>query len=259
MKKIQSRYLLWTLVATFSLNVAAPIFAEEPKQEKLSFAQRIKLLRRAKEWMKETRELGKKVKAGTATEKEKKRWDRRVGGSIIISMLLMSVPFWVWAWRLKKEGDYYEKEAKRREITSRGLKRELKQFNWRRALQEERLLALQEGRMQDKRLATELIDLLRAARVIEGMDSRDNVITEIKTQIETEIQEELREEGVRELMGTPRDQAKAILDRAVERVKKLNFDLLEERGEIEEIMAKVRRAEGAGVRAEGLRGALLKQ
>ncbi len=255
MKKIQSRYLLWALVATFSLNVGAPVLAAEPKQEKLSFAQRIKLLRRAKEWMKETRELGKKVKAGTATEKEKKRWDRRVGGSIIISMLLMSVPFWVWAWRLKKESDVYEKEVKRHEITGRELRRDIRESKWRRALQEERLLALQEGRMQDKRGARELINLLRAARVIEGMDSRANAITEIQTK----IQEELREEGERKLVGTAREQAKAILDRAVERVSKLNFDLLEESGETEKILAKVRRAEAAGMPARGVRGALLEQ
>jgi len=94
MEKIPSLYVLWALGATFSLNLAMPIFAQEPKQKKASFAQRINLIKRAREWLKETDLLGKKVRTGMATKQERSLYVRREVGLGI--SILFTAAFSSW-------------------------------------------------------------------------------------------------------------------------------------------------------------------
>ena len=252
MKKIQSRYLLWALMATFSLNVGMPIFAEEPKQEKVSFAQRINLLIRAKEWLKETNELRKKVKAGTATKEEKNRFIRRFAVLSTIIALLILIPGGVIR-QFVKEDEELHRKVKRVKVRIKKVLDDWALWEEDRFQIDADLVADQAEWMREDEREYELKFLLMAAEVINSINSRDKALEKIQQWLVSRIGKE------DELVGTPRDQAKAILDRAVERVKKLNFDLLEERGEIEEIIAKVRRAERAGVPARGVRGALFEK
>ncbi len=252
MKKIQSRYLLWALVATFSLNVGAPIFAEEPKQEKLSFAQRINLLIRAKEWLKETNELRKKVKAGTATKEEKNRFIRRFAVLSTIIALLILIPGGVIR-KFVKEDEELQRKVK-------GVKVRIREVfdDW--GLEEEEwaqisadLAAEQAEWTREDEREYELKFLIMAAEIIKGINSRDKALEKIRQWLVSRSGKE------DELVGALREQAESILDSAIKRVKKLPFDLLEERGEIEKIMAKVRRAEAAGMPIRGPRGALFEK
>ena len=252
MKKIQSKYLLWAVLAAFSLNVATPLFAEEPKQEKVSFAQRINLIKRAKEWLKETNELRKKVKAGTATKEEKKRFIRRFAVLSTIIALLILISGGVIRQFVREAGELHRK-AQRLRATVRNILDE-----WERWEEVEKPMIdadfaaeMAEGKREDER-EYELTILLIAAEVISGINSRDKALDKIKKWLE------FRSGKEDALVGTLREQASSILDRAIERVGKLTFDLLQESGEIEKIMAKVRMAEGAGVSGIG-KGALLQE
>ncbi len=252
MKKIQSRYLLWALVATFSLNVAMPIFAEEPKQEKVSFAQRINLLIRAKEWLKETNELRKKVKAGTATKEERNRFIRRFAVLGTIIALLILIPGGVIR-KFVKEDEELNRKVKR-------VKERIRKVfdDW--GLEEEEWSQISadlaseqaEWTREDER-EYELKFLIMAAEIIKGINSRDKALEKIQQWL---VSRSGKEDA---LVGALREQAESILDSAIKRVKKLSFDLLQEKGDIEEIIAKVRKAEAAGVPARGVRGALFEK
>ncbi|TET34417.1 hypothetical protein E3J61_02930 [Candidatus Dependentiae bacterium] len=245
MKKIQSRYLLWALVATFSLNVAAPIFAEEPKQEKLSFAQRIKLLIRAKEWLKETNELRKKIKAGTATEEEKKRLSKRIIGITLILLLLVAIPF---VWFVRKEDQEVRELLKIGRASDRslwfGIEKGALEAQESRDIREALEQAFQ--RMLETR-QQEYYNLRVAALVRTGRKTREEALEAIQRDLQQDL---LGKKS--ELLGSPIGRANAVLKAAMKKERELlenfKFNILDvgERETIKQIMRRMKKAKKAG-------------
>ena len=241
MKKIQSKYLLWALIATFSLNVGVPVLAAEPKQEKLTFAQRIKLLRRAKEWLKETNELERKIRAGTATKEEKKRYAKRVIGINLILLLLVGIPF-VWFARKKTQ-----------ELKERAMAIHIADLA---EIEKEWFLVGESGKINEA--IKQFLQRTREEKVREYYNLKEAALVrrEYKTRAEAleAIQRDLQQDlpGERsKLLGSPRERAEALFEAAMkkeEELKKLGFDILDvgEREPIENIMKRMEKAKKVG-------------
>ena len=215
MKKIQSKYLLWAVVATFSLNVGAPVLAAEPKPEKVSFAQRINLLIKAKEWLKETNELKKKFWAGTATKEEKKRWVRKAA-ILVTALLLLGSSSLLWLWKVKidsarrmakikkKRGEYADRTAFFKAETEA-----LEEFL---AILEEK-----EGALIRKNKEIRIVTIARKV-LLERLTEEDAIheLIYVVGVAEAEYHERTRPL----LMGTREERAGAILDQAIAKVRK---------------------------------------